>query len=81
MKVDFFLLSNSHKYSAAKLSIAEFYQVPNKLHQADQGHRHPERLAAMVQNRVSSTLDSDSGPLNQGSSPQVRLLLYVLLSP
>ncbi|CAI4221732.1 unnamed protein product [Auanema sp. JU1783] len=54
----------------AKLSIEEFYHVtPNKLHQADLGHRHPERIPALVQGKVSSTLDSESGPFSQHQQP------------
>ncbi|KAK6761511.1 hypothetical protein RB195_022542 [Necator americanus] len=42
----------------AKLTIEEFYQVaPNKLHYCDQ-HRHPERIAAVVSNKITPTLEN-----------------------
>ncbi|PIO56348.1 hypothetical protein TELCIR_22253, partial [Teladorsagia circumcincta] len=42
----------------AKLTIEEFYQVaPNKHHHSDQ-HRHPERIAAAVSNKITPTLEN-----------------------
>ncbi|VDM74676.1 unnamed protein product [Strongylus vulgaris] len=49
------------KIKSAKLTIEEFYQVaPNKLHNSDQ-HRHPERIAAAVSNKITSTLENAAG--------------------